>query len=262
MRSIGAKPIKGLSQNFLVDGNILDKIVALAEVDSTDLVIEIGPGPGALTERLLKTGCEVIAIEIDPIFAKALAAHPQLAVIHADALKVDFRSLGRRPLKVVANLPYSITTPLLQKILPLEGVVKSATVMVQEEVARRLCFEAIGKELVAFTLYLQYYSRPKYGFTVSPSCFYPAPKVHSSVMRLDLERRYRVDDEELFFRQINAAFSERRKMLRASLKGWYEPQLIEKALIHIGKDPTCRPEALSLEDWVRFYSTTNSWQTK
>lgn len=259
LHSIGAKPQKGLSQNFLIDGNILNKIVALADVSATDTVIEIGPGPGALTERLLETGCKVIAIEKDPIFAKALTTL-DLRVITADVLDVDLTQFGKQ-VKVVANLPYNITTPILQKLLPLGEYITSITVMVQEEVARRLCFSCAPKDYVAFTLYLHYYSRPHYGFTVSPKCFYPAPKVHSSVMRLDLDKRYPVADEKAFFAYVDAAFSHRRKMLKATLKPWFSHEQVEMALSKIGKAPTSRPEELSLEEWVRFYSFTSQPQT-
>ncbi len=259
LESIGAKPVKGLSQNFLIDGNILNKIVQLAAVEQGDTVLEIGPGPGALTERLLETGCRVIAIEKDPLFAKGLSRlnNPLLSVITADVLDVDLAQFGKK-IKVVANLPYNITTPILQKLLPLGECISSITVMVQEEVARRLMLNCPQKDYVAFTVFLHYYARPRYGFTVSPKCFYPAPKVHSAVMRLDLEKRFSVADEEQFFAQVNMAFSQRRKMLKATLE---HKEQVEKALIAIGKAPTARPEELTLEDWIRLYSMSNP-QTK
>lgn len=267
LHKLGAKPVKGMSQNFLIDGNILQKIILLADVQPDDLVVEIGPGPGALTERLLETGCEVIAVEKDTIFANALSAmnHPRLTVFEADALTFDFaqecKKRGRKA-KVVANLPYHITTPILHTLLPLDTCFTSATVMVQEEVARRLCFPCAIKDYVAFTLFLQYYSRPKYGFTVSPHCFYPAPRVNSSVIRLDLEKRHAVRDEVHFFELVNAAFLHRRKMIKATLKPWYDAQSTEIALEQIKKAPTSRPEELTLEEWVLFYSTLSSRQIK
>lgn len=267
LQSLGVKPVKGMSQNFLIDGNILDKIVGLADVQPDDLVIEIGPGPGALTERLLDTGCEVIAIEKDTTFANALIAlqHPRLSVFEADALEFDFaaecKKRGRKS-KVVANLPYHITTPILHTLLTLDSCFTSATVMVQEEVARRLCFPCSIKDFVAFTLFLQYYSRPKYGFVVSPQCFYPAPRVHSAVIRLNLEKRCPVEDEGHFFELVTAAFAQRRKMIKATLKPWYEAEVIESTLEQIGKEPTSRPEELSLEEWVCFYSTLSTRQIK
>lgn len=258
LRSIGAKPMKGLSQNFLIDGNILNKIVALAEVGQDDLVVEIGPGPGALTERLLEAGCQVIAIEKDPIFARALKElnHPRLTVHHADALDFDYKF--EKKAKVVANLPYNITTPILQKILPLEGAISSATVMVQDEVAKRLCFPCAAKDYVAFTLFLQYYAVPHYGFMVSPGCFFPAPRVNSAVIRLDLKKGQLQTDEAPFFEMVNSAFSQRRKMIKATVKGYG----IEDALTRIGKCPTSRPEELSLEEWVRLYLIAKSPQIK
>lgn len=267
LRQIGAKPIKGMSQNFLIDGNILQKIIALADCQPGDLVFEIGPGPGALTERLLETGCEVVAIEKDAVFAKALHSlrRDSLCVFEADALTFDFvgecKKRGRKA-KVVANLPYHITTPILHTLLPLEASFTSITVMVQDEVAKRLCLPCSIKDFVAFTLFLQYYSQPRYGFVVSPQCFYPAPRVHSAVMRLDLEKRYPVQDEQHFFELVNAAFSQRRKMIKATLKPWYAAEIIERALEQINKAPTCRPEELGLLEWVAFYSIVNSLAIK
>ncbi len=257
LRSIGARPAKGMSQNFLIDGNILNKIVALADVKEDDLVVEIGPGPGALTERLLETGCHVFAIEKDPVFARALATldHPRLTVVTADVLAFEMSSktFGRKA-KVVANLPYNITTPILHKLLPLQDLFSSATVMVQEEVARRLCFDCAIKDYVAFTLFLHYYSKPRYGFMVSPHCFFPAPRVHSAVIRLDLEKRFSVSDEVHFFELVNASFAQRRKMIKATLKPWIDSATVENALITIHKAPTARPEELSLQEWVRLFS--------
>lgn len=267
LRQIGAKPIKGMSQNFLIDGNILQKIITLADCRPGDLVFEIGPGPGALTERLLETGCEVVAIEKDATFARALHSmqHERLTVFEADALTFDFAGECNRrsgKAKVVANLPYHITTPILHTLLPLESSFTSITVMVQDEVARRLCLPCSVKDFVAFTLFLQYYSQPRYGFVVSPHCFYPAPRVHSAVIRLDLEKRYPVQDEAHFFECVDAAFSQRRKMIKATLKPWYAADVIERALEQIQKASTSRPEELSLQEWVTFYSTVNSLAMK
>ncbi len=253
LEKIGAKPSKALSQNFLIDGNILHKIVELAEVSPDDLVIEVGPGPGALTERLLETGCEVVAVEKDATFAHALSA-PRLTVVEADALHYDLTSHLTKKAKLVANLPYNVTTPLLQRFLKDGEHFSSLIVMVQDEVARRLTMPCPPKDFVAFTLFLQYYSKPRYGFIVSPSCFYPAPGVYSAVIRLDLEKRFPVANEEHFFTLVNAAFSQRRKMIRATLKSWYEPQKTVDALEFLKKAPTSRPEDLSTEEWVQFYN--------
>ncbi len=253
LAKIGAKPSKSLSQNFLIDGNILNKIVDLAEVTKDDLVVEVGPGPGALTERLLETGCDVVAIEKDATFAKALSA-PKLCVIEADALEYDLQPHIAKKAKVVANLPYNVTTPLLQRFLKQGELFSSLIVMVQDEVARRLTMPCPPKDFVAFTLFLQYYSKPRYGFIVSPTCFYPAPGVYSAVIRLDLEKRFPVQDEDLFFTLVNAAFSQRRKMIKATLKPWYEPQKLIEALEFLKKAPTSRPEDLSTEEWVKLYN--------
>lgn len=258
LRTLGALPKRGLSQNFLIDGNILNKIVALAQIEADDLIVEIGPGPGALTEKLLEKGGFVIAIEKDQTMGLALIAsnHPKLQLFVADVLDFPLEELLKkhnRKAKIVANLPYNLTTPIIQKIVKLQDVVTSCTLMVQEEVARRVVAPQTSKDVVAFTILLHYYTKPIFGFKVLPTCFYPVPKVHSAVIRLDLERKMKVSDEEHFFALVNAAFSQRRKMLKASLKTFYQSAVIEQALHSIGKQATCRPEELSVEEWVHLY---------
>lgn len=264
LQKLGSNPKRTLSQNFLIDGNILNKIVQASNAKAGDLVVEIGPGPGALTEKLLEAGCKVLAIEMDAAFAKALqGSHESLEVACADVLEYPLREELQKRLptgakaKVVANLPYHLTTPIIQKLVELEDLVESCTLMVQEEVARKLVAPKTSRDFVAFTLFLHFFSHPHYCFKVSPNCFYPAPKVHSAVIRLDFERRYPLEDVKAFFTLVNTAFAERRKMLQKTLRAYFEPVQIENALVAIQKSPNARPEELSIQDWVSFFIQLN-----
>lgn len=263
LQQIGAHPLKQLSQNFLIDQNILKKTVRAAEVQPGDLVLEIGPGPGSLTEQLLAGGARVVAVEKDQRLAHALQrlrnADRQLDVYSEDIMEFPFQeALGKHlkpgeKAKLVANLPYHLTTPLLALCIPLHALFSSIVVMVQEEVARRFTAQPKTSEYSSFTLFLNYYSHPKYGFKVSRSCFYPSPSVDSAVVQFALKPPPSVSDEKAFFETTRAAFTQRRKMLRASLKLRYPAQLIEQALSQSGLDPCSRPEELSLMQFMQFF---------
>lgn len=258
---LGVAPKKGLSQNFLIDGNILSKIARLADLQPGDLVIEIGPGPGALTEKLLECGCHVLAIEKDTVFARHLQSkqHPQLEVWCEDVLEFPFESelvkrVGNKKAKVVANIPYHLTTPILEKLMSLPHLIECAVLMVQEEVARRCTALSSTKDFSSFTVFLHYYSQPKYGFFVAPTCFYPVPKVGSAIIRLDLGKRYEVANEQQFFVATRTSFCHRRKMLTSSLKELYPVEKIQRALEAVKKPITARPENLSVEEWITFFN--------
>jgi 16S rRNA (adenine1518-N6/adenine1519-N6)-dimethyltransferase len=253
----GIDPKKGLSQNFLIDRNVLGKICVAAEVVSGDHILEIGPGPGALTEALLERGAHVVAIEKDRDFAKALERlkpRGNLTVIEGDILEFSLASLlnSGTTWKVVANLPYHITTPILVKLVPLFKEISSLTVMVQKEVAKRFAAEKNTSEYGSITLFLEFYSTISYCFTVEPTCFYPQPKVQSAVVRCDLKPPPDVASEA-FFKLTRTAFQKRRKMLRASLKELYPSTQVEEALIGIGLSKEARPEMLSLRDFLRLF---------
>ncbi len=252
---------KGLSQNFLIDGNIVQKIVNTAEVCEQDFVIEIGPGPGALTQALLDTGAQVLAIELDPIFAKALdrlqTTDGRLEIIQEDILKfplIDFlkKRTGKK-CKVVANLPYHITTPILTLLLPLFDLVQSLTIMVQKEFAERMAALKGTPEYSSFTVFLQFYSTTTKSFDVKPNSFYPRPKVHSSVVHCKLHPPLLENQEEHFFELTRTAFGQRRKMLRSSLKDLYSPEKVEQTLIKMGHPSTERPEELSIDEFLFLY---------
>jgi 16S rRNA (adenine1518-N6/adenine1519-N6)-dimethyltransferase len=263
LRSLKALPKKSLSQNFLIDGNILKKIAALAELQADDVIVEIGPGPGALTEHLLEIGCHVIAIEKDNVFAESLkrlkTATNKFEVYCDDALNFSLVEHLKKVLqngkkaKVVANIPYSITTPLIEKIAEASSVISSATLMVQDEVAKRFVAKEKSSDYGYFSAFLKLASDVKYGFLVPSNCFYPAPKVHSAVIYLDFEKKTLPQDEKQFLKMLKAAFMKRRKMLKASLKDLYPPQQIEAALQEMGKELTARPEELTASEWLKLF---------
>lgn len=263
----GIRPRKSLSQNFLTDGNILRKIVQLAEVTPGDTVLEIGPGPGALTECLLAAGAIVVAVEKDEKLAAALSrlqtSDKRLHIVAADCLEVNINTLmapflrpGRKA-KVVANLPYQITTPIVTHLSPMHHLFSSIIVMVQEEVARRYVGKPGTKDYSAISVFLQFYTHPKYGFKVSRRCFLPAPKVDSAVIRLNPKEPPKVD-EERFFQMVRRAFQQRRKMMRGSLRDLYPPTVVISALEAIGKKETARPEELSLDELLQLLSQLNA----
>ena len=258
LRSLGAAPTKRLSQNFLIDGNIIRKIVSFADITPGDSVLEIGPGPGALTEALLEAGASVTAVEMDRTFAPALASlqtpDNRLTIIQGDFLKVDLSAaLANKHWKVVANLPYHITTPILAKLLPERKSISTLTVMVQKEMADRMLGEVGTKDWSSFSVFLRFYSDPAAGFTVQPSCFYPKPTVKSAVIQLKLHQPPAVSSTEKFFLLVRTAFQQRRKTLAASLKKLYSKEQVESALKKLDKNPKLRPEELSLDDFVRLF---------
>lgn len=260
----GLEAKKRSSQNFLIDGNIVQKIVQQAAVSAEDLVIEIGPGPGALTEALLSTGCQVWVIEKDQKLASLLRRlcpdEQRFQIFTEDFLSFPLQerlqehlSNGKRA-KVVANLPYHITSPILGKLAPLHAVIESVTVMIQKEVAQRCVAPKGGKDYSSLSLFLQFYSKSRYGFTVEPTCFYPKPSVQSAVVHFALVPPPLVDNEEALFQIIRTAFQQRRKMLRSSLRTFCPSSYIEEALRKQNLDPLSRPEQLSLTEFIALFA--------
>lgn len=250
LESIGAEPKKSLSQNFLIDSNIVRKIVDLADIQPKDRVIEIGPGPGALTSELLERGAEVIAIEKDAVFAAELSRlqNGHLQVIEADILEFDWKCLGAGPWKVVGNLPYHITTPILEKICQEEAV--SFTFMVQKELAERLMAKEGSKQCGSISIFVQAHAEIQGHFHVAKTCFYPAPSVDSTVVSLAFHGQR---DPEAFFTIVRRAFQQRRKMLTSSLRSLFSVQQIQEALERAQVKAGARPETLSLEQWRLFF---------
>lgn len=256
---------KRYGQNFLIDSHILEKIIDAAGITKEDCVLEIGPGIGTMTQYLAESAGEVAAVEIDraliPILKDTLSDYRNVTVINEDILKVDINSLVRernqdRPIKVVANLPYYITTPIIMGLFESHVPLKSITVMVQKEVAQRMQVGPGTKDYGALSLAVQYYAKPQIVADVSPNCFIPRPQVGSAVIRLDRYEKPRiaVDDEEVLFAVIRAAFNQRRKTLANSLGNAGELEITRQqaaqTLAALGLDPAVRGEALTLQEFA------------
>lgn len=257
---------KKFGQNFLIDTHVLDKIIRAAQIDEDDCVLEIGPGIGTMTQYLACAARRVIAVEIDraliPILEDTLDGYENVRIINEDVLKVDIAKLAEeensgRPIRVVANLPYYITTPIIMGLFENHVPVKSITVMVQKEVADRMQTGPGSKDYGALSLAVQYYSKPYIVANVPPNCFMPRPKVGSAVIRLERheEPPVQVQDEKLMFRIIRASFNQRRKTLANGLKNSAEldftKEEIEEAILALGKGPSIRGEALTLAEFAR-----------
>ncbi|ELC8410819.1 16S rRNA (adenine(1518)-N(6)/adenine(1519)-N(6))-dimethyltransferase RsmA [Clostridium perfringens] len=249
---------KSLGQNFLIDDSVPRDIVNGADVCEDDLVIEIGPGVGTLTVQLLKRAKRVVAIELDssliPILTTELGDNPKFQLIHNDALKVDFNEIigDEKSVKLVANLPYYVTTPIIVNLLKGGYNFKSLTIMIQKEVAERMNAEPNCKDYGALSILVQYYCNTKIVRKVPPSCFIPRPKVDSIVIRLERleEPSVKVKNEKLFFEIVRHAFNMRRKTLWNATKNVKLPkELMEKAYEEAGIDPKRRGETLSLAEF-------------
>ncbi len=257
---------KKFGQNFLIDTHVLDKIIRSAGITKDDFVLEIGPGIGTMTQYLCENAREVVAVEIDknliPILEDTLSEYDNVSVINEDILKVDLNKLaqeknGGKPIKVVANLPYYITTPIIMGLFESHVPVASITVMVQKEVADRMQEGPGSKEYGALSLAVQYYANPEIVANVPPNCFMPRPKVGSAVIRLTCheEPPVQVEDENLMFRIIRASFNQRRKTLVNGLNNSPEislpKEVIAEAIAEMELSPSIRGEALSLEQFAQ-----------
>ena len=251
---------KSLGQNFLIDDSVLNDIVNGANVNGEDFIIEIGPGVGTLTAQLLNKAKKVTSIELDndliPILQQELGDHPNFSLIHKDALKVDFNEVigDEKSVKLVANLPYYVTTPIIVNLLKNKYNFKSLTIMIQKEVAERMDAEPNCKEYGSLSLLVQYYCDTKIIRKVAPSSFMPRPKVESIVIRLDRleEPRVKVKDENLMFEIIRNSFNMRRKTLWNGVKNMgVDKEDLMKAFEEAGVDPKRRGETLSLEEFAR-----------
>lgn len=257
---------KKFGQNFLIDTHVLDKIISAAGITKEDFVLEIGPGIGTMTQYLACAAREVVAVEIDknliPILEDTLADYDNVTVINEDILKVDLVALAEeknqgRPIKVVANLPYYITTPIIMGLFEKKVPLESITVMVQKEVADRMQVGPGTKDYGALSLAVQYYAEPYIVANVPPNCFMPRPSVGSAVIRLTrhTEMPVQVKDEKLMFQLIRASFNQRRKTLTNGLKNSSElhlsKEVIEQAIEQLGKGASIRGEALTLEEFAK-----------
>ncbi len=256
---------KKYGQNFLIDTNILERIISESEITKDDCVLEIGPGIGTMTQYLAESAKRVVAVEIDrsliPILEDTLSGYDNVTVINDDILKVDIKKLcdeynDSRPIKVVANLPYYITTPIIMGLFESHVPLKSITIMVQKEVADRIQQKPGSKDYGALSLAVQYYAKPEIVAEVSPNCFIPKPNVSSAVIRLT---RYEnppieVDDEHFMFSLIRASFNQRRKTLANGLANGglgLDRETVNSMLEKMGLSLTVRGEALTLEQFAK-----------
>jgi len=261
----GIRYSKSKGQNFLVDAKIPEKIVRLAGIDKSCGVLEVGPGLGALTRALSAAAGRVLAIELDgrliPILREMFDGQPNVGFVHGDVLKLDIAALIAEKLPsqkhiLCANLPYNITTPALSAFIK-AGVFESITVMVQREVARRICAKPASPEYGAFTVFVNYHAEPSPLFDVPPECFFPRPGVWSSVITLKTGtgRALEPDAEAMFFRVVRSAFGQRRKTLVNALHSVFgyalDKNAVEKAVISCGIDARARGETLDIADFIK-----------
>ena len=257
---------KKFGQNFLIDTHVLEKIIRSAEITKDDMVLEIGPGIGTMTQYLCESARKVVSIEIDrtliPILEDTLSEYDNVTIINEDVLKVDINKIvqeqnGGRPIKVVANLPYYITTPIIMGLLEAHVPLDSITVMIQKEVADRMQAKPSTKDYGALSLAVQYYAEPYIVANVPPNCFMPRPSVGSAVIKLSLHEKpvVQVKDEHLMFAIIRASFNQRRKTLVNGLNNSpnirANKELIVAAIQSIGEKETVRGEALTLEQFAK-----------
>lgn len=266
IRRFGLSLSKRLGQNFLISEQAVNQIVASANLSSQDTVLEIGPGIGTLTQGLAETGARVVAVELDAklveVLATTLAGYDNVRVVHGDILKTDIsREIQTEKYKVVANLPYYITTPIIMTLLERRLPIELLVTMVQKEVAQRMTASPGGKDYGALSVAVQYYTDPELLFDVPPNAFIPAPAVDSSVVRCTVREKPPVDivDERQFFRIVKGAFSQRRKTLANALKttglsSGHIAAMLEQAQIN----PMRRGETLSLAE---FASIANVWNS-
>lgn len=257
---------KKFGQNFLIDTHVLEKIVEAAEVGPEDFVLEIGPGIGTMTQYLGERARQVLAVEIDnnliPILKETLSGYDNVEILHGDILKQDIQAIadrynGGKPIKVVANLPYYITTPIIMGLFESHVPLANVTVMVQKEVADRMKAKLGTKEYGALSLAVQYYANPYLAANVPPNCFMPRPNVGSAVIRLDCLSKTPVEvkDEKFMFRLIRASFNQRRKTLQNGLANSgelnFSKEEIGLAIEKAGLPPSIRGEKLGLEEFAR-----------
>ncbi len=255
------RPKKHLGQHFLQDPGVISKIIQTADVNKEDVIVEIGPGRGALTFRLAEMASEVIAIEIDHSIVESLneraASYPNLSIVEADALRFHYHEIGTR-FKVVANLPYYISTPILFRLIELSDMVTSMTIMLQKEVAKRVVAAPDSKDYGILSIAVQFYAVPEIAFNISRKSFYPEPKVDSSVLKIVPRERVAVDvrNEGLFWGLIKSAFYYRRKTLLNSLSlSGHSKEIIKNVLEFAGIDQNKRPEQVSMEEWGKIADT-------
>lgn len=257
LRHFNLRASHRLGQNFLIDESVINDIVAAADITEDESVLEIGPGIGTLTQALLEAGAKVTAVELDKklpaVLSETLKNYDNFTLVSGDILKVDLTEImGSEPYKVVANLPYYITTPILLTLLEKKLPITKIVTMIQKEVALRLTATPGGKDYGAVTVAFKYYTDTKIIREVSPKCFYPAPEVTSAVIASDVlsEPFVKVKNEELFFKIVRAAFGKRRKTLSNALKSVFDKDIVSSAIENAKIDGNRRGETLSIEEFA------------
>ena len=258
---------KSLGQNFLIDGNVLNNIIKMGKITKEDLILEIGPGIGTLTEELALNSKKVVAVEIDknllPILDETLKAYDNIEIVHGDILKIDIEKLileklDGGPIKVVANLPYYITTPIIGKLLEENLNIQSIIVMIQKEVAHRIVAKPNTKDYGALSIFINFYTDPEIILKVPKTVFMPQPKVDSAVVKLNLKEELPNIDRELFFKVVKSAFGKRRKTILNSLSTGelgLEKEIIKNVLEEANIPPNFRAENLKIEDFIKISET-------
>lgn len=257
LRTYGAWPNKDLGQHFLTDKDVLEKMIETADLNKNDIVVEVGPGIGIMTKELTKRAKKVFAVEIDQKIAEILSTicieHPNLKIVRGDIRDFSPKGIGRY--KVVANLPYYITSHVIKKFLEEKNKPQTITVLIQREVAERICAKPGRMSVLAIAV--QFYGQPEIRGLVSPLAFFPPPKVYSAVLKIKVFKAPLFDDVDpkIFFRLVKAGFGEKRKMLSNAMSGGLgiEKEMADKLLKGAGVEPMLRAERLSLDDWRRIY---------
>jgi 16S rRNA (adenine1518-N6/adenine1519-N6)-dimethyltransferase len=260
LKDHGIRPKKALSQNFLVDGNVLKKMVKTSEVKDEDIILEIGPGPGVFTQHLLNKNLKVIAVEKDNVFAKHLHSwnDPNLTVINNDFLELDLPNLLKTyssKIKVIANIPYNITTPILIHLLSSYHLFSSITILVQKEVAERIVSSPCTKKYSSISVFIKTYTTASSSHEVSKNCYFPKPSVDTAILHLSIKEKidFTNSEKELFHNFVRKAFGQRRKKLTSSLRSIYDPCLITKALTANNLDINIRPEDISYDNFINIF---------
>ena len=252
-----AKPKKSLGQNFLVDKNIQRKIIASCDLMPSDVVLEIGAGRAELTKTIARMVKKVYAIEIDvslsEFLKQELKDYANVQIINQDILKLDLNKLSKQKLKVVGNIPYYISSPIIEHLIKYREKIDTIFISVQKEFAKRLAAPCGSKDFGSLSCFVQYYTEPEAIFYIKKNCFYPVPKVDSCFLRLNLQKKSRLSKqrEKFLFKIIRAAFNKRRKTLRNSLQGIILKKNLEEFFSKYGIDSNIRPEGLSLENFIK-----------
>ena len=265
----GLLPKKRLGQHFLIDRNILNKVVQTAHLEKEDVILEVGPGLGEMTLALARLAKHVIAVEIDPqlveILKKKLADCPNVDVVKGDILTINLRKIDFRKsekMKVVANLPYQISTPLLFHFIELKAFFSTLTLMLQKEVAERMVASPGSKSYGPLSIFIQLFSNLSVCFYIKPSAFFPPPKVESAVVHMNFREKpmVRLEDEKWFRKVVKGCFGYRRKTLMNALKhsGLPLPHTVESRMVEVGIDPRRRPETLTIQEFILLAEALNN----